>query len=185
MPNNKDVFGIDSRIGGAWTLDGAVIQMNDGRLLVVTSIDITYRRQSQKFSPLNQSQKYLAIGEADGALQMGMVIGPHGAIKKFLETYSEVCNIKTNNLQVSPSGMRYSSLKDDCKKKGNQLYFLASGCIINSIRISVKQSGGALTVVNAGIDMQFISLSIGDGAGATTPGTGVFPLPEAGGGAVT
>jgi hypothetical protein len=161
MADNKDVFGIDSRIGGAWTLDGAVIDIEGGELLVVTSIDITYRRQSQKFSPLNQSQKYLAIGEADGMLQMGMVIGPHAAIKDFLKTYSDVCLIKENNLRVSPSGMRYTTSRDNCKEKGVQLYFLANGCIINSLRISIKQSGGALTVVNAGIDMQFISLSVG------------------------
>lgn len=158
--NNRDVFGIDSRIGGAWTLDGAVVEIEDGDKLVVTSVDITYRRQSQKFSPLNQAQKYLAVGEADGALSMGMVIGPHAAIKGFLNRYSDPCKLKKNTLRVSPAGLRYST-DSECNKAFAQIYFLCTGCIINSLRISVRQTGGALTVVNAGIDMQFISLKVG------------------------
>ena len=37
--NNRDVFGIDSRIGGAWSLDGAVLEIEDGDGLVVTAVD--------------------------------------------------------------------------------------------------------------------------------------------------
>jgi len=163
MPSSDvpDVFGIDARIGGAWTLDGAVIEIEDGDELVVTSVDITYRRQSQKFSPLNQNKKYLAIGEADGQLSLGLIIGPHAAIKDFLERYSKACEIKNNTLRVSPSGMRYSKGDSECTNRFAQIYFICSGCIINALRISVRQTGGALTVVNAGIDMQFISLKVG------------------------
>lgn len=163
--NNRDVFGIDSRIGGAWTLDGAVIEIEDGEQLVVTSVDITYRRQSQKFSPLNQAKKYLAIGEADGSLSLGMVVGPHAAIKDFLTRYSDACLIKRNTLRVSPSGLRYSA-DGDCNRAFAQIYFLCTGCLINSLRISVRQTGGALTMVNAGVDMQFISLKVGPNGAA-------------------
>jgi hypothetical protein len=161
--NNRDVFGIDSRIGGAWTLDGAVVEMEGGELLVVTSVDITYTRRSQKFSPLNQAQKYLAIGEADGALSMGLIVGPHAAIKDFLGRYSDVCQLKQNTLRVSPAGLRYST-DSECNKAFAQIYFLCTGCIINALRISVRQAGGSLTVVNAGIDMQFMSLKVGPNA---------------------
>jgi len=161
--NNRDVFGIDSRIGGAWTLDGAVVEIEDGELLVVTSVDITYQRQSQKFSPLNQAQKYLAIGEANGSLSLGLIIGPHAAIKNFLSRYSDVCKIKQNTLKVSPAGLRYST-DTECNKAFAQIYFLASGCMINAFWVSVRQAGGALTVVNAGIDMQFMSLKVGPNA---------------------
>ena len=158
--NNRDVFGIDSRIGGAWTLDGAVIEIEDGELLVVTSVSITYQRSSQKFSPLNQSQKYLAIGEANGALTMGLVIGPHAAIKGFLSRYSDACQLKSNTMRVSPTGLRYST-DAECNKAFAQIYFLCTGCLISALRISVQQAGGALTMVNAGIDMSFMSLKIG------------------------
>lgn len=176
--NNRDVFGLDSRIGGAWTLDGAIIEIEGGDKLVVTSIDITYRRQSQKFSPLNQNHKYLAVGEADGNLTMGMVIGPHAAIICFLQRYSDVCKIKESTLKVSPSGLRYSTGSGtdaaNCKSKFAQVYFICSGCLLNSVRISVQQTGGALTVVNAGVDMQFISLKVGPNppGGCDTKGGG-------------
>jgi hypothetical protein len=159
--NNRDVFGIDSRIGGAWSLDGAVIEIEDGDRLVVTSVDITYARRSQKYSPLNQPHKYLAIGEADGGLQLGLVIGPHAAIKGFLRRYSDPCRLKENTITIKPTGLRYSAMGGDCKSKFAEITFVCTGALINTLSISVKQSGGTMTVINAGIGMGFIALKVG------------------------
>jgi hypothetical protein len=168
--NNNDVFGIDHRIGDAWSLDGAVIKIEGGDEIIVNSVDITYRRQSQKFSPLNQNKKFIAIGEADGTVALGLIIGPSAAIKNFLARYSSVCTLKKNTLQISPAGFRFSkgNSKEDCNQSFQAVTFTCTGCIINSLRISVRQTGGALTVVNAGIDMQFIALKVGpnEGTGA-------------------
>jgi len=172
---NQDVFGIDSRIGGAWSLDGAVIIIDTGDdaeadgdpdtpgaigdLLIVNSIDVSYVRRSQKFSPLNQNRKYLAIGEADGTIQMGLIVGPHAAIKDFLRKFSNPCNLKTNMITVNPAGLRRGV--NECAADFEEIYFKCSGCIINTLTISVRQSGSVLTVVNAGIGLQFISLEVG------------------------
>lgn len=158
---NRDVFGIDSRIGGAWSLDGAVVEIEDGDRLVVTAVTITYRRSSQKFSPLNQPHKYLAIGEADGGLELGLIIGPHAAIKGFLSRYSDPCRLKENTVIIKPTGLRYSAMGGDCKSKFAEITFTCTGVLINSLSISVRQSGGALTTINAGITMGFIALKVG------------------------
>lgn len=160
--DNKDVFGIDTRIGGAWSLDGALIELEGGDKLVVTSIDITYSRQSQKFSPLNQAYKYIAVGEADGTLEMGLIIGPHAEIKNFLSRYSDACEVKKNTITVKPTGLRYSAGGGgDCGSGFAALSFVCTGVLINNIRISIRQSGGNLTVLNAGLGMQFVSLKVG------------------------
>lgn len=159
--NNRDVFGIDSRIGGAWSLDGAVVEIEDGDRLVVTSVQITYRRSSQKFSPLNQPHKYLAIGEADGGLELGLIIGPHAAIKGFLSRYSDPCRLKENTVIIKPTGLRYSAMGGDCKSKFAEITFTCTGVLINSLTISVRQTGGSLTTINAGITMGFIALKVG------------------------
>ena len=159
---NADVFGIDTRIGGAWALDGAVIDIEDGEALVVTSLDITYNRVSQKFSPLNQKRKYLAIGEATGKISLGMVVAPNNAIIGFLNRYSKACELKENTIKVTPAGIRQTSVTGgDCSSDRNVVYFECTGCIIESLNIRVQQSGGAMTVVNAGITMAFIALKIG------------------------
>lgn len=160
--NNRDVFGIDSRIGGAWSLDGAVVEIEDGDRLVVTQVTIGYTRSSQKFSPLNQPFKYLAIGDADGTLSLGFVIGPHAAIKTFLKRYSNPCRLKENTVTIKPTGLRYSEFGGDCKSKYAEISFTCTGVLINSLSISVSQAGGgALTMINGGLTMSFISLKVG------------------------
>jgi hypothetical protein len=167
----RDIFGIESAIGGAWSLDGAVLEIGPGddneEGLVVTSVDITYQRQSQKFTPLNQNKMYMAMGEADGRMDLGLVIGPSTAIRDFLENFSKACNIRRNVISVKPVGLRYSTGEGtDCDREFPELTFTCSGCIINNIRISVRQSGGALTLITGGIGLQFMSMAVQTGVGA-------------------
>jgi hypothetical protein len=161
--NNRDVFGIDSRIGGAWSLDGAVLEIEDGDKLVVTSVSIGYTRSSTKFSPLNQPSKYIALGEADGTLTLGLIIGPHAAIRGFLKRYSDPCKIAENNIIIKPTGMRVSEFGEECNKAFEKISFTCTGCLINSVTISVSQAGGgqALTMINGVLTMSYISLKVG------------------------
>ena len=156
----KDVFGIDTQIGGAWTLDGAVMSLgdfNDG--LVVTSADVQYTRRSQKFSPLNQAKKYLVTGQADGMLVLGVIVGPSKQVIDFITKFADPCFIKDGNnlINLSPVGTNYQR----CAQNDFQgVVFRMHGCLLNQIRVSVTQAGGTLTVVSAGLQMEFISLSM-------------------------
>ena len=158
MPDNKDVFGLEAQIGGSWSLDGAVLSMTDAENLVVTSINLNYVRRSQKFSPLNQNKKYMACGEADGMLDLGIIIGPNRDIIAFLKKYADACQLKNNTLKIEPVGVG--------KACGNneEIYFICTGCLINTLRLGVNQIGGSMTVVSAGIIMSFISLKVGPSA---------------------
>ena len=71
-----DVYGIDTLIGDSWQLEGAVMHIEGAEELIVTTADINYQRVATKFSPLNQKKKYMATGEANGIITLGMVIGP-------------------------------------------------------------------------------------------------------------
>jgi len=155
MADNKDVFGVESTIGGAWNLDGAVLELEGSDELVITQADITYQRQSQKFSPLNQKRKYMTIGEADGAISLGMIVGPVASIKDFLKRYSDACNLRKNVMTLKPTGS-----DGDCGDQ-DEIAFTCTGVLINGITLGVAQQGASLTVVRAGLTCSFISLKIG------------------------
>lgn len=153
MPS--DVFGIDTQIGGAWQLEGAVLHIEDASELVVTSADITYQRVSTKFSPLNQVKKYLATGEANGVITLGMIIGPSRDIKSFLTRYADACRVTENVLTIQPAGFK------DCENDTfNGIEFVCNGVLLNNISIRTSQVGQNMTVVSAGLGLSFISLQI-------------------------
>jgi hypothetical protein len=151
----QDVYGIETQIGGAWQLEGAVLHIEDASELVVTSADITYQRASTKFSPLNQNKKYIATGEANGVISLGMVVGPSRDIKDFLARYADACRVTENVLTLQPAGFK------ECENDSfTGIEFVCNGVLLNNLRISVTQIGANLTVVSAGLGMSFVSLQI-------------------------
>jgi hypothetical protein len=151
----KDIYGIDTVIGDAWQLEGAVLHIEGAEELIVTTADINYQRTSTKFSPLNQKKKYLATGEANGIITLGMVIGPSKDIKDFLTRYSDACRLKENVLSLQPAGIK------ECEdNEFNNIEFVCNGCLINNIRVNVSQIGQNMTVVSAGLGLSFISLQV-------------------------
>jgi len=150
----QDIYGVDTQVGGAWQLDGAVINIEEADELVITNTNITYNRGVTKFSPLNQRKRYLVMGEANGAITLGMIIGPSKNILAFIKRYADACNVNKNVLTVMPAGIK------QCEDDQELIEFICNGCLINSINISVTQVGGGLTMVGAGLGMSFISLQL-------------------------
>jgi len=151
----QDIFGIDTQIGGSWQLEGAVIHIEGAEELVVTAAQINYRRSSTKFSPLNQKKKYLATGEADGLINLGMVIGPSKDVKDFLSRYADACRVSENVLTLQPAGIK--ECDDD---EFNAVEFVCGGVLITGLNVSTSQVGSSMTVVGAGLQMQFVSLQV-------------------------
>jgi hypothetical protein len=150
-----DLFGIDTQIGGAWQLEGAVLHIEGAEELIVTDAGITYTRTSTKFSPLNQKKKYTATGEASGGITLGAVIGPSRAIKDFLTRYADPCQLGRNVLTLQPTGVR------DCDSNDfNAIEFVCNGVLIQSFNVRVTQLGQNMTIVTAGLGLSFISLQI-------------------------
>jgi len=151
----NDIFGIDTQIGGAWQLDGAVLNIEDADELVVTACTITYNRGSSKFSPLNQRKRYLLTGAANGTIALGFIIGPSRSIKEFLERYADACQVTKNVLTIQPAGIK------ECETDSfTPIEFICNGVLLNNINISVTQIGQDMTMVGAGLGMSFISLQL-------------------------
>lgn len=149
-----DVFGVDTQIGDSWQLDGAVLEIEDGSELVVTSVSINYARQVTKFTALNSKKRFLVTGEADGQVSLGAVIGPSKGIKVFLERYANACDVKKNTLTIKPAGIKA------CEGENQPVEFICRGVLLNSLNVSVQQVGASMTVVNAGMGFNFLQLQV-------------------------
>jgi hypothetical protein len=160
----RDIYGISTEIGGAWQLDGAVLTIEGGEELVITAADINYQRASTKYSPLNSNKKFMITGEANGAIQLGMVVGPSPTIVDFLTRYADTCRIRENNLMISPVGTRFC---ESSSRNRSALKFKCTGVLLSNLRIGVTQLGQNLTVVNAGMTLSMIGLEILGGQGNT------------------
>jgi hypothetical protein len=104
---------------------------------------------------LNQKKKYIATGEANGQITLGMVIGFSKDIKAFLERYADACQIKKNTLSIQPAGTIDCDANDS-----NAIEFICNGVLLNGINVSVQQIGSGFTVVSAGLTMNFITLQV-------------------------
>lgn len=151
----RDLYGMEPQVGGAWQLDGVVLNIEDAEELVITSAGLTYNRGSTKFTPLNQRKRYIVTGEANGQITLGMIIGPSRDIKEFLERYADACRVTENVLSLQPAGIK------ECDTESiATIEFQCNGALLNSFQVSVAQLGQSMTVVSAGLAMSFISLQI-------------------------
>ena len=153
----KDIFNVETIIGGSWQLDGAIINIEGADELVVTGATVQYSRGATKFSPLNQRKRYMLCGEANGRITMGLIIGPSKAIQAFLQRYANACNVKSNVLSLSPAGLKDCDQADD---SAVPLEFVCNGVLIDDITVNIQQVGQALTMVGAGLGLSFVSLQI-------------------------
>ena len=149
----RDVFGIDTEIGGAWQLEGAVLHIEDSEELIVTAADIRYARVNSRFSPINQRKKYLLTGEANGAITMGMIIGPSKGIVAFLTRYADPCLVDRNMITVQPAGIK------TCDTDLEPIEFKCGGVLINDLQVATSQIG-QMSVVSAGLTMSFLTLQL-------------------------
>jgi hypothetical protein len=161
----RDIYGISTEIGGAWQLDGAVLTIEGGEELVITTAAIDYQRAATKYSPLNSNKKFMITGEANGQVRLGMVIGPSPTIVDFLQRYADTCRIRENNLMISPVGTRFCESGSNLNRSA--LKFKCSGVLLSNLNISVTQLGQNLTVVNAGMILSIVGLEILGGQGTT------------------
>jgi hypothetical protein len=149
-----DIFGVDTSVGGAWSVNGAVINIGEADDLVLTSVQLQYTRTIQKFSALNNDKRYLIAGEGQGQGTLGAIIGPSKGIKKFLDKYAKACSVEKNNMKVVPVG-----IPNSCDETQERVEFHCSGVLLSSIQIAVQEQQG-LTVINAGMGFTFLGLNV-------------------------
>jgi len=165
----QDIFGIDRNIGQAWNLDGAVISFGDRGNndslddLIVTSVNLTYRRSTSQITPLNSPLTHVISGESNGTLNLGTIIGPSGTIKTFLEDFGKICGFQKRVIVLKPTGPgTYTDSDGNCtsSEKSNAQSFVCEGCLINNFGMSVSNGGGGITVVNANVSLQVLKLTV-------------------------
>ena len=150
-----DIFGADPQVGGAWQLDGAVLNIEEADEVIISQINITYSRGMTKFTPLNQKRRYLVTGESNGDITLSAIIGPSKNIREFIARYANACNVAKNVLTVMHVAIK--ACEDNLP---TPLEFICNGVLLRTLSLSITQLGQGLTMVGAGMNMNFISLTI-------------------------
>jgi hypothetical protein len=130
------IFG-ETTIPAALTLGKNVITIGDGNYkLAVNQLDYSYTRSITPYYTLNSADigKILVAGEPVGQITLSYLMGMSKNLIKFLETFSDVCNITDNSMSISVGNRT-------CKKQGidvdvERITFL--GCLVTG-------TGGTLT----------------------------------------
>jgi hypothetical protein len=151
----KDVFSSETKPTEAWKLDGAVISLNSGAELIVSSAQIQYARAVQKIYPLNSNKRIIILGKGQGSLNLGTVVGPESDLQEFIAQYSDGCSIGENSITIK-------SETTTCSDQGTKgTTFICSNLLLTTIQASVQASGsGDLAVINGGLGFELGGLEI-------------------------
>jgi len=158
---SKDIYGMDVEIGDAWQIGGAVIQLGDkGGGLLVTQCSIAYGRGVNTIRPLNQTKRFMMVGEGEGGISISTIIGPSKGIREFLQQFSDPCNISKNILTVNPVGIV------QCSGTNEAITFRCEGCLLSSIKITATKAEGGISMVTGEFAISMLGLTT-DNQGTT------------------
>lgn len=130
------IFG-ETTIPTALSLGKNLITIGNGDYkLAVNQLNYTYSRDITPYYTLNSADigKILIAGEPVGTLQLSYLMGMSKNLIKFLEDFSDVCNIKDNSMSFSVGNKACNNSNLDLTNERFSFY----GCLITAV-------GGSLT----------------------------------------
>jgi hypothetical protein len=131
-------------------LGRVVITIANGTNLVCQNAQYQYGRPVAYVHPLNLDKVLLVAGMPQGTLTLEYVVGPSGGLVKFLESYSDACELNNNVITLSAA--------DGCSGDTTQNSFELSGLIIASLGGTVSRTQGGNMMLQS-VTMNFTSLT--------------------------
>ncbi len=137
--SSKDIFQQTISIGQPIKIAEAVLEIEGGSAIIATGIQVSYQRAVNIITPINSASRHVFTGRGSGTFSLSAIVGTNNAVKKFLETYTNECNVKSNVIQLKPSGVELCD--DATNEKIN--YLVLHGPLINGTNFGVQQIDGA------------------------------------------
>jgi len=131
-------------------LGKAVITIANGANLVCQNAQYQYGRPVAYVHPLNLDKVLLVAGMPQGTLSLEYVVGPSEGLVKFLESYSDACELNNNSIILSAA--------DGCSGDTAKNSFELSGLIIASLGGTVSRTQGGNMMLQS-VTMNFTSLT--------------------------
>jgi hypothetical protein len=131
-------------------LGKAVITIANGANLVCQNAQYQYGRPVTYVHPLNLDKVLLVAGMPQGTLFLEYVVGPSEGLVKFLESYSDACELNNNSIILSAA--------DGCSGDTAKNSFELSGLIIASLGGTVSRTQGGNMMLQS-VTMNFTSLT--------------------------
>lgn len=151
----KDIYQVEIGSPRAWKIDSALINFGDhNQQLLATGLNLTYNRQSTQYFPINDDSRVIVTGTPIGGLTISAIVGPYGDLKEFVDAFSDVCNISSNVITVTPGGIQA------CEDSNYQnVKFVLGGCLLNGVSMNISNNNG-LALISSNFTLEFLSLEI-------------------------
>ena len=138
-----DVFSRKTDVyGGGFAADQCVISFpkigdNGGEIgLLIQRLGITYQQQITRLYEVGHEAIYYVGGRTSGEIAVDRVIGPKVISVQFYTTYGDLCNARTNTLDLSvqtgcaPAGKSFDAFSTGVR-------YTAHMCVITSIGVTI------------------------------------------------
>jgi len=153
-----DIYGRSNQVfAGSFPVDGARISLagNDGEMLGVgllsQNLGYQYGQPVTILYEVGTNNTYIVTGRARGGVNISRVLGPREVVRGFYRKYGDVCNAKTNilNLEARAAG---------CGDGASSPFNLGMNhCVITNLAGSVASDTG---LMSEQVAMQFLSLEL-------------------------
>ena len=174
MANEGQVFGSSPAITDAWSITSAIVNVSsdaDQTLndkLLALNIGVRFARSISTYFPINKTGRVYIAGYGDGAVTLGVLVGPSSGVKGFIDTFGNICNAKKgNNIVIQPQGLTSCSLADGTTGTQTGLKFTCSGCALQGVDISIS-TVGEIAVVTTTMTIKISGLKVEENAASAS-----------------
>lgn len=149
-----DIFSRQVGFGGAFSADGAVISFGSsfGAGMLAQNIQWSYMQSIQRLYEIGSNNVYLVAGRTMGGATIMKVMGPAQLATSFYQTFGNVCNATSNNINFT------ASAKCGVNGSGASVAINLYSCVIQSYSGGVQAQD---MVVNEQIQMTYVYMTYG------------------------
>jgi len=172
-----DVFGRkEQTVDSAFSADSSSLTFEGGggeattANLLTQNLSVNYGQTTTRIYELGSQKSSMIQGRTQGTVSLSRIIGPAVAALDFITKFSNVCNIRNNNIvfRLDASEGDTATGGGVCSE-GSKEGFTAYGCLIQNLSYSVEAQD---LIIRQQVQMQIISLNqlgVEDAPVATPP----------------
>jgi hypothetical protein len=118
--------------------------------MLTQNIQISYQQQINRLYEIGTNNTYFVGGRTQGQIAIGRIIGPRALQVAFYAKYGDMCQAKSNNINLTTGGTCDGTATAGAK-------FSMKYCVITNIGIAI---GAQDMIVNENLQMMYVSLEV-------------------------
>jgi hypothetical protein len=123
--------------------------------MLTQNISINYQQQINRIYEIGTNNTYFVGGRTQGQVALGRVIGPRPLQVAFYAKYGNMCNAKTNNINLTTGGGCPTVGINLAQQAGAK--YMMRFCVITTIGITI---GAQDMIINENLNLMYVSLEV-------------------------